>query len=141
MLGHKALVNQLNAWKLLPVPERVTELYFTSPNSVPTTYAPGQGQTVIFTVQDLEYRTTTYDYTITQLTSDGSASQALATGSFMLAQNQAASEAVPVTPSNLGSRSQIEVKISFDDIVSGADKPSLESENIDYWVNQVGLKS
>jgi uncharacterized membrane protein len=80
--------NQLNDWKLLPQPERLTELYFTTPNSLASTYVPGQVQKVNFTVHNLEYQTETYRYQIIEENQDGSKTQTLTSSTFTLSQNQ-----------------------------------------------------
>ena len=59
------LENQLNRWGLLPRHEQMTELYVSDPKKLPKTYAPGKNHTVVFTVRNLEGRTTGYAYTLT----------------------------------------------------------------------------
>ena len=116
--------NQLNAWQLLPQPERLTELYFANPNHLPSTYAPGQAQAIAFTVHNLEYQPTTYRYTVTAQ-ADGSATMTtLTTGSFRLDQNQSITTPVSVTLPDLGPR--VKVAITLTD----------QNESIDYWVNR-----
>jgi uncharacterized membrane protein len=117
-----AIKRQLNAWKLLPQPERLTELYFTSPNQLPASYTPGQPQTVSFTAHNLEYRTTNYTYQISEQNQAGSATQPLAAGSFVLGQNQYHTQAVRIPLANLGSRVKVEVALTN------------VNESIDYWV-------
>jgi len=102
---------QLNAWKLLPQPERLTELYFTAPNNLPTTYVPGQSQTVSFTVHNLEYRTATYNYVITEASLDNTTSQILAHGTFTLAQDQFKKEQLNITLTDIGHRIKVKVDL------------------------------
>jgi len=83
-----ALTNQLNKWKLLPEPEKLTELYFTQPNDLPSTYVPGEAQKVNFTVHNIEYQTMTYHYKIIEESQDGAQQQLLTSSSFKLGQNQ-----------------------------------------------------
>jgi uncharacterized membrane protein len=108
---HSAIDRQLHSWKLLPEPERLTELYFTHPNSLPTSYVPGQVQTVSFTVHNLEYRTTDYHYVIIETNQDGSQSQTLVSGSFTLPQNAYKKEAVNISTIDLGTHAKLEVDL------------------------------
>lgn len=121
---HQQIKNQLNAWKLLPEPEKLTELYFTNPNNLPTAYTPGQQQTVHFTTHNIEYQTETYSYKIVETSQDGSQSQQLATGKFTLQQNQYQGQNVGITPVDLGTRAEITVEL-----------PTV-NETISYWVNR-----
>ena len=109
---HNQIKHQLNAWKLLPEPEHLTELYFTNPNNLPSTYAPGASQTVRFTAHNIEYRTETYQYKILETNQAGNQSQQLASGQFTLGQNQRKSLTVSITPVNLGTKTQITVALS-----------------------------
>jgi uncharacterized membrane protein len=108
---HSAIDRQMRDWKLLPEPERLTELYFTHPNSLPTTYTPGQTQTVDFTVHNLEYRTTDYQYKIIEQSQDGSQSQTQAVGSFTLPQNAYKPEAVMIPTADIGQNAKVEVEL------------------------------
>jgi hypothetical protein len=119
-----AIDRQLRDWKLLPEPERLTELYFTAPNNLPNSYSPGESQTVNFTVHNLEYQTTAYHYLIIEQSQDGSQSQTLAGGSFTLAQNQYDRPSVKIFLPNLGSRVKVEIELTN------------VHESIDYWVEQ-----
>jgi hypothetical protein len=121
-----AIKNQLNAWKLLPQPEPLTELYFTHPNNLPSTFTSGQSQTVSFTVHNIEYKTEVYPYSIVETSNNGAQSVTLANGSFTLQQNQYEKINRPATISDLGSRVKVEVNL-----------PSV-NESIDYWLNRSG---
>lgn len=109
---HSAIDRQMRSWKLLPEPERLTELYFTHPNSLPTKYVPGQVQTVSFTVHNLEYQTTNYHYVIIEKNQDGSQSQTLASSSFTLPQNGYKKEAVNISTVDLGSHVKLGVDLT-----------------------------
>jgi uncharacterized membrane protein len=108
---HAPIDRQLRAWKLLPEPERLTELYFSHPNDLPANYVPGQSQTVAFTVHNLEYRPTAYRYQIVEQSQDSSASQTLAQGSFSLAQGQYQSPSVNISTPDLGPNVKVEVEL------------------------------
>ncbi len=123
---HSAIDRQMRSWKLLPEPERLTELYFTHPNSLPTTYTPGQTQTVSFTVHNLEYQTTNYTYKIIETSTDNSQAQTLTSGTFTLAQNIYKQETVNISTVDLGEKVKVEV-----DLVK-------QNETIDYLLNRSG---
>lgn len=123
---HAPIDRQLRDWKLLPEPERLTELYFTHPNNLPSNYTPGQPQTVAFTVHNLEYRTTDYHYQIVEQSQAGNASQTLASGSFTLTQNQYSSPMLNITPTDLGQHVKVEVRLGD------------QNESIDYLLNKEG---
>ena len=139
--GRQAIYNQLNYWMLIPRPERLTELYFDNSTNLPTTYTVNEKQTVEFTIHNIEYRTTTYDYTITQSSEDGKTSKVLASDNLSLGQNQMQAVEVPVTFADLGSRSQIGVRLTFDGIAFGQNNLSQQTQLIFYWVNKGGQKS
>jgi uncharacterized membrane protein len=124
MVFHSAIDRQMHSWKLLPEPERLTELYFTNPNSLPTKYTPGQTQLVNFTVHNLEYRTTNYQYKITETSQDRKQSQSLAAGSFSLPQNGYQKAAVSIATVDFGPRTKVEVRLVN------------VGESISYWMQK-----
>jgi uncharacterized membrane protein len=117
----------MRSWKLLPEPEKLTELYFTHPNSLPTTYVPGQPLSVNFTVHNLEYQTTGYTYKIVETSANNAQAQTLATGSFTLSQNIYKQETVNISTVDLGEKVKVEV-----DLVK-------QNETIDYLLNRSGV--
>lgn len=126
MWYRQPIKNQLNAWQLLPEPERLTELYFAQPNSLPTHYVPGQAQTISFTVHNLEYRATTYSYQVTEAPEGGSTTTTLTSGIFHLNQNQFKTLSLSLPLTDLGPRVSVAVNlpnqnesIHFWDIRSG----------------------
>ena len=118
-----AIKNQLNDWKLLPQPERLTELYFTNPNNLPSTYNLSLTQQFGFTVHNLEYRNTDYSYQVLEQNSDDSQTITLQQGSFWLKQNQFKTVNENINLNNLGSRVKVIVNLSN------------INESIDYWSN------
>jgi len=115
--------DQLNDWKLLPEPEKLTELYFTHPNSLPSTYIAGSTQAVAFTVHNLEYKNTNYKYQVEEQSSDGSQTATLTQGSFWLNQNKYKTVSENINISNMGSRVKVIVDLTN------------VNESISYWVN------
>lgn len=126
-LASPSIKSLLKDWKLLPEPEQLTELYFTHPNSLPATYSPGQVQAVAFTVHNLEYKTTSYHYFITEQSQTSGQPVTLSRGSFTLAQNGYKSPVVNISLPDAGARAKVTVNL-----VS-------ENESINYWVNRAAL--
>ena len=122
-----AINRQLHSWKVLPEPERLTELYFADPNHLPASYAPGQTQTVAFTVHNLEYRTTTYHYVISAAPTGQTGGQALTSGSFTLPQGSSKTSVVNVIVPDTGSRATVSVNLEG------------QNESIDYLVGKEGV--
>jgi uncharacterized membrane protein len=121
----QSIKNQLDSWKLLPQPEKLTELYFTNPNNLPTTYSPGQQQDVQFTIHNIEYKTEHYTYQIIENNQAGTDPVTLTNnGSFTLNQNQYGKISNPVTLANLGTRVKVEVKLLN------------VNESINYWESE-----
>jgi uncharacterized membrane protein len=123
---HSAIDRQMRSWKLLPEPERLTELYFAHPNSLPTTYVPGQSQTVSFTVHNLEYQTTDYTYEVIEASTNSNQAQKLASGSFTIPQNIYQQETVNISTADLGQHVKVEVELVQ------------QNESIDYLLGRTG---
>jgi hypothetical protein len=118
--------NQLNAWKLLPQPERYTELYFTDHQQLPTTYRPGQAQDVKFTVHNLEHQSVSYRYAIVASGGEGSAPppDTLASGTFVLRHGEHKSISQPAASGDLGKRVKISVELKN------------QNHTIHYWLTK-----
>ncbi|HEV2412373.1 MAG TPA: hypothetical protein VGS28_01045 [Candidatus Saccharimonadales bacterium] len=125
VLDREHIRNQLNDWKLLPQPERLTELYFSNPNSLPSTYKANQTQNIAFTTHNLEYHREDYHYTITETGADHKSS-VLGSGAFELAQNQYEHKSQPVSLTDLGSRVQVTISLTN------------FNESVDYLLNRSG---
>jgi len=128
------MASRLEAWKVLPRPERFTELYFGQQTRQPETFQPDDVQVISFTVHNLEQRGTDYRYVIAAHAGDKV--QVLALGQLRLDQDtsQSIEQAVSVPP--LGSRVEIRVQLEFQGIARGQDTASLETQSIHYWVNR-----
>jgi hypothetical protein len=123
---HGAIDRQMRRWKLLPEPEKLTELYFTNPNSLPSKYTPGQVQTVSFTTHNLEYANTSYKYVITENDSSSNKSVNLASGNFRLPLNGYEKKSVSISTVDLGQNVNVKV-----DLVN-------QNESIDYLLARFG---
>ncbi len=58
------IYGELNALKLIPIPERFTELYFENSSSLPRKTVAGQPISFSFTIHNVEGTTTTYPYSV-----------------------------------------------------------------------------
>jgi uncharacterized membrane protein len=116
--------DRLHAWKVLPEPERLTELYFTHPNNLPTTYTPNQSQTVSFTVHNLEYRTTDYKYEIIESNNNLANPNILTSNNFILKQNEYRKLNVNIHTLDLGQR--VNLKVELVNV----------NESVDYWLKR-----
>src|ERR1700677_2196121 len=61
----------LNSLKLIPQPERFTELFFQNASDLPRATVAGQPISFAFTIHNVEYATTTYPYEVYFESSDG----------------------------------------------------------------------
>lgn len=59
-----AIAAQMNAWQLLPQPERFTELYFNNYLQLPKTAVARKAFSFSFTIHNLEGAPTTYPYQV-----------------------------------------------------------------------------
>ncbi len=121
---HQPIKNQLNSWKVLPEPERLTELYFNNPNHLPTTYTPAVGQNVSVVIHNLEYETWKYHYTVKTIAAGKTTYTYL--GTTTLTQNQYKTLPLYLDIPDIGPRVQVQVCLVN------------PSQCIDYWVNRSG---
>jgi hypothetical protein len=111
IIFHLPIDRQLHSWKLLPEPERFTELYFTEPNSLPIKYLPDQIQNVRFTVHNLEGKDISYKYRIFEISQANGSDQILANGGFTLPQNAYKHESVNISTVDLGPNVKVKVDL------------------------------
>ena len=91
---------QLHAWKLLPQPEKLTELYVLDRQSLKLDYTPGQELPVAFTIANHEGSKRTYIYTLS-LSSAGHDTVQLHTGEATIGDGQKKAIHVPlIIPDN-----------------------------------------
>lgn len=128
-----AIKGQLDDWKLLPQPERLTELYYADHAKLPTTYTPGTEQKFSFITHNLEYQDTQYEYTVTQKSEDGTTTQPITKGTFKLRPDNIGTTPVTITPTDLGKRSQIEVQLT--------NTTTKQQQSIHYWVTSTNVTS
>jgi hypothetical protein len=117
-------VRLLNQWKFLPRPERFTELYFTDNQHLPTTFRPGQIQTISFTVRNLERQTIIYKYGIMADAALDQKLALLAHGNFVLHDGQTRTVKVPIQIDSIADRLAVSVVLTDQD------------QSIHYWVTK-----
>lgn len=101
--------NLLLSWDLLPKPEKITELYFTEPSKLPSTYTPNQPVEVNFTVHNVTGETKTYHYDISASPENDAADISLSTQSFTLQSDETRAVKASVSPPDLGARIKFNV--------------------------------
>lgn len=121
-----AIARQMSAWKLVPQPDQLTELYFTSPTELPSTYLPGATQEVSFTVHNLEHQPMLYSYEIIQQNDVGAVSYVLAIGSFRLKHDGYHTETTTATYLDTGQKARIIVRLIN------------QGQTVHYWVVKGG---
>lgn len=121
-----AIHRQLDAWKLLPQPERLTELYYANHTKLPTTYTAGVPQQFSFITHNLEYQDADYTYAVTQTSEDGKTVQPITSGKFNLRDDTIGTTPVTFTPAELGKRSMI--------VTTLTNTGTHQSQSIHYWV-------
>lgn len=88
LFGFRGAIHaQLEQWKLIPIPEHFTELYFTSYPRVPQDLAPGKKVAFQFTLHNVEGATVVYPYTVSFRYTSGQ-SKIIRTGTVTLADNE-----------------------------------------------------
>ena len=126
LAGHRAVVAQLNNWKVLPRPDAFTEIYFTDRIAPATTYVPGTAHVVRFTVHNATGATKEYHYRIVQRSATGSTPTVLAQGNTTLASGASQGSAVPIIYTDQGARTSITIDLLPD------------GQYIQYWLDNKG---
>lgn len=106
----------------LPQPERVTELYFNTPESLPHIITAKTQTQFSFRVANHEAQPVTYSYTVT-IATPGFPLQTVTSGNFTLSDSGQTDIPVPFSVTAKGVRSLITVQL--------IDRP----EAIHFWVN------
>ncbi len=118
--GHQTVTE----WNLFKGPEGSIELYFTNHEALPKKYAPGQTAVVSFTLAIHDAKKMPYAYEIIQKNETAGTTNILTTGEIQPEDKQVISREVPITYSEGGLRSKIEIR--FPD----------EKQSIHYWVER-----
>lgn len=132
------VAQQLTNWKVLPRPERVTELSFLHSNQLPDRFRDGDIQTFSFRVHNLEHRATTYHFTVKAIAAEQE--QLLTSGSVTLPDEAARNITQTVIVPALNRRVQVEVRLRYEGIGRGQDAPSSQTQAIRYWLDKIDGK-
>ena len=133
ILSKDAVASQLDAWRLLPRPERLTELYFIHNAHLPVVLKPGKTQAVGFTIHNLEHQTTTYRYVVAAIAP--AKEQILGEGTATLAHDAFRDVSRTFVVPKLGPRLEIRISLEYSGIPLGQDSARPETQAIHYWVN------
>lgn len=129
------VASQLNDWRLLPQPERFTELYFNA-SLLPSRFKPGRSQAVAFTIHNLEHQTIQYHYLITVQAEASGDKQLLGNGIVTIAYNDSQIVHRTITMPRIARRTEVQISLQYSSIPFGQDKASAETQSIHYWVNK-----
>lgn len=124
LVSHSQLKRQLDAWGLLPRTQKMTELYFTSPSSLPADFSPRRATPVAFTVHNLEHETVRYRYKIIERSDSGSRPSVLDSGTFTLPSGGYHEELASVLLEPFSRR--VAVEVSLED----------QGSSIYFWVHK-----
>lgn len=130
----RIVARQLSAWKLLPRPERLTELYFPDHAQLPTTFTPDALAIVRFTIHNQEHQATQYYYILT--VQAAGKEQLVGDGTITLAHNDSQNIVQTFSMPTLGDRQEIRVRLQYDSIPFGHEATSSQTQAIHYWVNR-----
>jgi len=131
-LTRSAVAEQLDAWQVLPQPERFSELYFTDYRQLPTSLIPGPSQKVSFTIHNLERQIVTYQYKLVALSPASDTGRVLSSGSCTLANNETRNIRRVVMIPDLGTRRQLRIDLSYVSLTAGNKRPVVETQSIHY---------
>lgn len=121
----------LSTFQLWPNPERITELYFTRSDDLPTSFTPTEALPVDFTVHNQEHQTTRYTYEVLQTDATETQQHTLARGTFTLPGGATKAESTAVMPRNIPKQSKISVHLTR---VADTDQAN-KTYSISYWIS------
>lgn len=123
----------MDDWKLLPRPERLTELYFTDYKQLRPSAGVDAPQTVAFTVRNFEHQAITYHYVLTAMSEDGLTEYPLGGGKFTLAHDRSLVVSKPIVLPPKDGRLSVRVSLQYRGLSTGNDTPKLQKQSIHYW--------
>lgn len=117
-----AIERQLTAWKLLPEPQSLTELYFTDPNQLPAHYEPNKSLVTKFSIVNHDQPSGSYRYTITESNVELTDTKTVESGSVRILRNNRVNLAKAVVLVEMGS--QVYISVAVNNVTIG------------YWITQ-----
>lgn|GEM_PF-1094978 len=136
-----AIARQLNAWQLLPRPQRLSELYFANDVPLPSTLKANTKQKVAFVIGNGEDQTTLYHYRLVAVGDGASSEHLLSEGAVSIANSQFQTVRETVTVPPISTRMEIKVVLEYEGIAFGDTRLSPERQSVHYWTNVTGLHS
>lgn len=124
----QSVLSKMHIW---PKPEGVSELFFTKPTALPTTFTPNSKTEIDFTVRNLELRDVTYDYKIEQLNPANEQTAVLNTGALSLSHSKEVQKRISVTPTDIRGESKISITVTYP---SDSNNQKTERLYISYWL-------
>lgn len=133
------LSKQIEAWQVVPRPERFTELYFTDARSLPSTHKSNATQDVTFTVHNVEHQTVKYNYRILAKSAENNTEQILSNGGFTLTpdQTRVTKRTIRIPPMY----GRTEFKVSLEYTATKGDTADKQTLSIHYWTVIAGSLS
>lgn len=125
------IAKQLSDWRLLPEPERVTELFFTDYSTLPKSFTAGSHHTVAFTVRNLEHQKTVYHYKVIAA-SDQGAEQSLGDGTFMLDHDRVHLGSADIVVPAFEPRLAIKVELYYQSMTPRTAAETLQTQFINF---------
>ncbi len=114
----------LRKHKLLPEPERFTELYLENHLRLPKTYVRGGNNSFTFTVHNLEHKPMKYDYVVEAVSTESA--RFITKGSFELEHDAYKSVKARIASSEAAQRTKINISLENKD------------QSIHFWVDKAG---
>ena len=133
--GRAAIATQLDQWQVLPRPQSVTELYFTSNQNLPQVIQSGVPQQINFTIHNEENQPILYRYTLVAQSVDNGSTQLLAEGKEQLAHDQTKKVSQKIDVPNIGNHLQIIVNIEYANRQAGDSEMKVQRQSISHRVN------
>lgn len=103
---------QLKEWKVVPLPEPLTELYFEDHLTLPSRVVSGDPISFRFTIHNVEYRTVSYFYTIDL---EGETTREVKRGTSLLEHDKSATIPIDLEDVPITTRSAIVVNLPEQD--------------------------
>lgn len=103
------IIDTLKSYKLWPMPEPLTELYFENHTKLPTTVTPGDPVSFSFTIHNIEYKPMEYPYQVR--IEDPTEKQVATSGSVMLSHDGYTTINEQIDTTHISTRSAVVVDL------------------------------